>query len=171
MGMIWILATPTVEDRDTGDGSPYARGDYANMMASMLLVRHTVANSIICVNDTCGQTEPIKDDERELQIQGHGHIHNVFMKAGDAFPSAREFKAIMCSSGNKKRLQTMIKAQLTGIAQSIKQEELYSVGEECTSISSGTSLYELSFSQCEADTIMLSCYVTLKKIQYTRSSI
>ena len=113
-------------------------GDYANMMASMLLARHTDANSIICGNDAYGQTEPIKYDERELRIQGHGHIPNVFMKAEDAFPSAREFKAIMCSSGNKKRLQTMIKAQHTGIALSIKQEVLYSVGEECTSLSSGT---------------------------------
>ena len=49
----------------------------------------------------------------------------------------------------------MIKVQLTGIAQSIKQEVLYSVGEECTSLSSGTSLDELSFSQFEADTIPL----------------
>ena len=45
----------------------------------------------------------------------------------------------MCSSGNQKRLQTMIKAELTDIAQSIKQELLYSVGEECTSLSFGTS--------------------------------
>ena len=151
-----------MEDRDKGDGSPYTWGDYVNKMASMFLARHTDANSIICVNDPYGQTESIKDDERELRIQGHGHILNVFMKAGDAFPSAREFKTIMCSSGNKKRLKTMIKAQLTGIAQSIKQEVLYSVGEECTSLSSGIYLDELSFSQCEADTIMLSCYVTLR---------
>ena len=162
MGMIWRLATPTVKDRDKGDGSPYTWGDYANKMASMILARHKDANSIVCVNDPYGQTESIKDDERELRIQGHGHIPNVFMKAGDAFPSAREFKTIMCSSGNKKRLQSMIKAQLTDIAQSIKQEVLYSVGEECTSLSSGTSLNELSFSQCEADTIMLSIYVTLR---------
>ena len=91
-------------------------------MASMILARHKDANSIICVNDPYGQTESIKDDERELRIQGHGHIPNVFMKAGDAFLSAREFKTIMCSSGNKKRLKTMMKAQLTGIAQSIKRK-------------------------------------------------
>ena len=55
----------------------------------------------------------------------------------------------------------MIKAQLTGIAQSTKQEVLYSIGEECTSLSSETSLKEQSFSQCEADTIILSCNVAL----------
>ena len=86
-----------------------------------------------------------------MRIQRHGNIPNVFMKAGDAFPSAREFKTH--SSGNKDRLQTMIKAQL--IAQSIKQEVLYSVGEKCTSLPSGTSLDEPSFSQYEADTIPL----------------
>ena len=73
----------------------------------------------------------------------------------------REFKTIICSSGNKNRLQTTIKAQLTGIAQYIKQEVLYSVGEDCTSLSSETSLDELSFSQCEADTFMLLCDITI----------
>ena len=162
MGTIWILAIPTVEDRNKGDGSPYTWGDYANNISSMLLARHKGANSIICVNDPYGQTVSIKYDKRELRIQGHGHIPNVFMKAGDAFPSPCEFKKIINSSGNNKRLQTMIKAQLTGIAQSIMQEMLYSVGEECTSLSSGTSMDELSFSQFEAGTIMLSCYVTFR---------
>ena len=74
-----------------------------NKMASMILARHKDANSIICVNDPYGQTESIKDDERELRIQGHGHIPNVFMKAGDAFPSAREFKTIMCSYVSERR--------------------------------------------------------------------
>ena len=69
MGMIWRLATPTVENSDKGDGSPYTWGDCANMMASMILAHHKDANSIICVNDAYGQTEFIKDDEYELRIQ------------------------------------------------------------------------------------------------------
>ena len=42
------------------------------------------------------------------------------------------------------------------------KEVLYSVSEHCASLSSGTFLDELSFSQFEADTIILSCYVTLR---------
>ena len=80
MGMIWRLATPTVENSDKGDGSPYTWGDCANQMASMILAHHKDANSIICVNDAYGQTEFIKDDEYELRIQRHGHIQNVFNK-------------------------------------------------------------------------------------------
>ena len=38
MGMVWILATPTVEDRDKGHGSPYTWGDYANNMASIFMI-------------------------------------------------------------------------------------------------------------------------------------
>ena len=62
MDMISILATPTVEDRDKGDGSPCTWGNYVNKLASMILARPKDANSIICVNDAYGQTESIKDD-------------------------------------------------------------------------------------------------------------
>ncbi len=68
------------------------------------------------------------------------------MKSNDQFPSARDFKTILCSAGNKKRLQTLIKAQLSEISQSINKEMLYSVGEECVSLSSGNvrdGLHEL----------------------------
>lgn len=68
------------------------------------------------------------------------------------FPSAREFETTLCSSGSKKRLQTLIKAQLSAISHSINQELLYSVGEECENLSSGDVIDDLSFNQCEADT-------------------
>jgi len=67
-------------------------------------------------------------NERELRIQGQGHIPNVFMKSDDRFPSARVFKTILCSAGNKKCL-----------------ELIYSVGEECVSLSSGNNRGDLIF--------------------------
>lgn len=79
----------------------------------MILARHVNATTIICINDPYDYKESIKDDERELRIQGQGHIPNVFMKSGDTFPSACKFKTILCSAGNKKRLQSLIKAQLS----------------------------------------------------------
>ncbi len=96
MGMIWRLASPTMEDRENGDGSPYTWGDYTNKISSMILARHMDATTIICVNDPYDHTDSIKDDERELRIQGQGHIPNVFMKSSDQFPTAREFKTILC---------------------------------------------------------------------------
>ncbi len=43
MGMIWRLASPTAEDKEKGDGSPYTWGDYTNKIASMILARHVHA--------------------------------------------------------------------------------------------------------------------------------
>ncbi|MES9882370.1 MAG: hypothetical protein ABW185_15975 [Sedimenticola sp.] len=162
MGMIWRSATPTAEDREKGDGSAYTWGDYGNKVSSMVLTRHADATTIICVNDPYDHTESIKDDERELRIQGQGHVPNVFMKSGDKFPSAREFKTVLCSSGNKKRLQVLIKASLCHVAQSTKQALLYSVGEDCVRLQSGEVEESLCFDQCEADTIMLSIYTALR---------
>ena len=85
---------------EEGDGSPYTWGDYTNKIASMILARHVDATTICCINDSYDYTESIKDDEQELHIQGQGHIPNVFMKSHDQFPSAREFKTILCSAAS-----------------------------------------------------------------------
>ena len=167
MGMIWRLASPAAEDREKGDGSPYTWGDYTSKIASIILARHVNATIIICINDPYDYSESIKDNERELRIQGQGHIPNVFMKSGDMFPSARKFKTILCSAGNKKRLQTLIKAQLSETSKSINQELIYSVGDECVSLSSGNAKDHLSFNHCEADTIMLSIYAALRSSGYS----
>ncbi len=88
----------------------------------MILARHVNASTIICIHNPYDCTVSIKDDERELHIQGQGHIPNVFMKSDDQFPSPRVFKTILCSAGNKKRLQAQIETQLSEISQSITQE-------------------------------------------------
>ena len=84
------------------------------------------------------------------------------MKPADLFPMACNFKTILCSASNKKRLQAQIKAQLSELSESINQELIYSVGEDCVSLSSGNAEDSLSFSQGEADTIMLSIYAALR---------
>ena len=112
MGMMWRLESPTSEDREKGDGSPYTWGDYTNKIASIILARHVNATTITCVNDPYNKLESIKDDERLLRIQGQGHIPNVYVKSNDKLPSAHMFKTILCNAGNKKRLQTLIKNKL-----------------------------------------------------------
>ena len=118
MGMIWWLASPTAEDRENLDGLPYTWGNYTNKIVAMILARHINASTIVCINDPYDCTVSIKDDERELRTQGQSHIPNVFVKSDDHFPSARVFKTILCSAGNKKRLQALIKTQLSEISQS-----------------------------------------------------
>ena len=167
MGIMWRLASPTAEERVKNDGSPYTWGDYANKIGSVILSRHVNATTIICINDPYDYAESIKDDERELRIQGQGPIPNVYMKSTDLFPMACKFKTILCSAGNKKRLQALIKAQLSELSKSIGQELVYSVGEDCVSLSTGDTKDSLSFSQGEADTIMLSVYAALRSSGYS----
>jgi hypothetical protein len=162
IALIWRLASPTLDDREKPDGSAYTWSDYTKKVIGMLFAHHVDATTIVCINDPYDRTESIKDDERELRIQGKGHIPNVYMKLTDKFPSIRDFKTFLCSSANKKRLQTLIRSQLCEIAHSINQVLLYSVGEDCVNLSSGNVLPDLAFNQCEADTIMLSFYTALR---------
>ena len=55
-----------------------------------------------------------------------------------------------------------MKAHLADIAKSHNQELLYSIGEECVSLPTGNIRDDLSFDQCEADTILLSIYTSLR---------
>jgi len=113
MGMIWHLATSTAEERAKGDGSSYTWGDYTNKIVSSILARHVNATTIICINDPYVYAESIKDDESDLHIQGQGPIPDVCMKLADLFDTSCKFKTIFCSVGNKKRLQALIKTQLS----------------------------------------------------------
>ena len=47
----------------------------------------------------------MKDDERDLRVQGMPHVRNTYMKLSDPFPSAEAFKTLLCSVSNKGRLQ------------------------------------------------------------------
>ena len=167
MGMIWRLASPTAEERIKSDGTPYTWGDYTNKMGSLILARHINATTIICINDPYDYAESIKDDERDLRIQGQGPIPNVYMKPADLFPTACKFKTILCSAGNKKCLQALIKTQFSELSKSISQELVYSVGEDCVSLSTGDTEDRLCFSQGEADTIMISVYAALRSSGYS----
>jgi len=68
-----------------GDGSSYTWGDYTNKIVSLILARHVDATTIICINDIYDYAESIKDNERDLRIQGQGPIPNVYIKLADLF--------------------------------------------------------------------------------------
>ena len=166
MGIIWRLASPMAEERVKSDEPPYTWGDYTEKIVSILLARHVSATTIICINNPYDYAESIKDNEPQLRIQRQGLIPNVYMNPANLFPINCKFKTILCSSGNKKRLQALIKTQLSERSHSISQELVYSVCENCVSLSTGDTKDNLSFSQGEADTIMLSVYAALRSSGY-----
>ena len=47
MGMIWRMATPTAEDRQTQDGNPYKWSDYVQKVSSIIFTRHGNAHRIV----------------------------------------------------------------------------------------------------------------------------
>ena len=100
MGLIWRLATPTPEDRETGkrDGSEYHWGDYLDKICAMIFSN---AYLIILVNDIYDLPFSIKDDEHDRCAAIHPKGPNVFPKPEDRFPGAAEFNQLMVNSGNK----------------------------------------------------------------------
>ena len=89
------------------------------------------------------------------------------MKPADLFPTTCRFKTILCNAGNKKHLQALIKVQFLEWSNATSQEVVYSVGEDCVSLSTGDTKENFSFSQGEADTIMLSVHAALRSSGYS----
>ena len=130
MGMIWWMAIPSEEDRQTQDGTPYKWSDYVHKVSSIIFGHHGDAECIICVNDPYNAECSTKDDKRDLRVQGKAHVPNTCMKLGDSFPSATAFKTLLCND-NKGRLQKVIHSYLTDLAQSVDVEIIYSVVSHC----------------------------------------
>ena len=167
MGMIWRMATPSAEDRQTQDGTPYKWSNYVHKVSSIIFARHGNADRIICVNDPYGAAYSTKDDERDLRVQGKAHVPNTYMKLGDPFPSATAFKTLLCSASNKGRLQKLICSHLTDLTQNIRAEIVYSVGSYCTNLSTQQLMQNYRFDQSEADTILFSIYAVLRESGYS----
>ena len=129
------MATPTPEDRQTQDGTPFKWSDYVQKVSSTIFAHHDNATRIICVNDPYNTAYSTKDNERDLRVQGRTYVPNTYMKFNDPFPSARAFKTLLCSTSNKGRLQNLICRHLTDLAQSVHAEIIYSVGSDCTNLS------------------------------------
>lgn len=109
-------------------------------MSSIILARHGNADRIICVNDPYDDAYSTKDDETDLRVQGNTSVPNIYMKLGDSFPSARAFSTLLCSISNKRRLQNLIRRYLTDLATSVDAEIIYSVGSDCTNLSTSLKL-------------------------------
>jgi hypothetical protein len=111
--MIWMMATPSAEDRQTQDGTRYKCSDYIHKVSSIILTLHGDANCIICVNDPYNKAFSTKDDEQDLRIQGNIHVPSIYMKLDYPFTSDRAHK-------------TMLPNYLTDLAQSVGTERIHS---------------------------------------------
>ena len=169
MGLIWRLATPTPEDRETKkrDGSDYCWGDYLNKICMILFSRHANANLLILFNDPYGLLFSIKDDERDRRAAKHPHVPNVYPKPEDKFPGASEFNVFMLNSENKVRLQKLVKDHLKTIVAQFHGEIIYCEGETSINLTTNIASGDYVFKQAEADTMLVSAYAKLRASNYT----
>ncbi|KAK7085391.1 hypothetical protein SK128_008759, partial [Halocaridina rubra] len=167
MRMILRMAIPSAEDRQMQDGTPYKWVDYVHKLTSIILARHGNDERIICLIDPYDAAYSTKNDERDQRVQGNTHVPNIYMKLGDTFSSARAFSMLLCSISNKRRLQNLISRYLTDLAPSVDAEIIYSVGLNCTNLSTQQSMQNYSFDQSEADTVLFSVNAELRDSGYT----
>lgn len=169
MGMIWRLATPTPEDREARkrDGSEYCWIDYLHKICTIIFSRHANAYLIILINDKYDLPFSIKDDEHARRAAKHPHVPNVYPKPKDRFPGAAEFSELMVNSGNKVRLQKLVKDELEKQVGQVQGDIIYCEGEVSTNLSTGVANGDYVFKHPEADTMLLSAYAKVRTTNYT----
>ena len=169
MGLIWRLATPTSDDREARkrDGSEYHWDDYLEKIWTIILSRHSDARLVILINDLYNLPFSIKDDEHDRRAAKHAKIPNVFPKGEDVFPAADEFNKIMVNSGNKVRLQRLVKEHIRTHLGQRRIGVIYCEGETSTNLTTGVVSDEYGFKHPEADTMLLSSYANLRAGEYT----
>ena len=158
MGLIWRLATLTPEDREARkrDGSEYCWIDYLHKICAIIFSRHANAYLIILINNKYDIPFSIKDDEHDRRAAKHPHVPNVFPK--DRFPGAAEFSELMVNSGNKVRLQKLVKEELKTQVDQVQGDIIYCEGEVSTNLSTGVANGDYVFKHPEAETMLLSTY-------------
>ena len=105
--------------------NPYKWSDYVQKVSSIIF-RHNNATHIICVNDPYDTAYSTKDDKQDLRVQGRAHVPNIYMTHSHLLEQ-------LCGTNNKGRL---ICKHLT---QSAEAEIVYSVGSDCTNLSTRES--------------------------------
>ena len=76
------------------------------------------------MNDKYDLPFSIKDDEHDRRTLKHTHIPNVFPKPKDLFPGAAEFNKLMVNSGNKVRLQRLVKEHMKAKVGQLRSTEV-----------------------------------------------
>ena len=128
--------------------------------------RHVDAPLVVLVNDTHDRPFSIKDDEHDRRAARHSHIPNVFPKPEDNFLGALEFNKIMASSGNKVRLQKLVKKHMKTQVSRFSGGIIYCEGDMSTNLRTGAASVDFVFKHPEADTMLLCAYAKLRAENY-----
>ena len=80
------------------------------------------------------------------------------------FHLLQSIQNLLCGTSNKGTPRLICKY----LTQSVDAEIVYSVGSDCTNLSTQESMPDYSFSQSEADTILISAYAVLFTVQWAR---
>ena len=166
MGMIWRMATPSKEDRETKrrDGRSYLWNDYLDKICSMVMARHSTAKLIILVNDKYDLEYSIKADEHQRRAAKYQKIPNVFPKPEDEFPGGTDFNKLMVKCANKVRLQKLVMEQMSAHVGEVNGTIIYCTGETAINLTTGEPERHFRFNHTEADSILLSVYAELQEI-------
>ena len=115
------------------------------------------------MNDRYDLPYSIKDDEQDRRSQKHREVGNVFPKPDDKFPKAVEFNRFLSHSGNKVRLQKLVKITLRQA--DIADRIIYCEGEEARNLGTGEHV-GVGSNHTEADTKLLTAYAKLRSRNY-----
>ncbi|KAG1664228.1 hypothetical protein GQR58_019910 [Nymphon striatum] len=164
MGLIWYLATPSLEDRQRSDGTSFTWKDYASKMFTLITMRHRHASEIVLVNDRYDLPFTIKDSERNLRSGNSPGSKNVFIRAADKFPSPKDFQDFMRNPANKERLQKFLQTEFNLLCRVYPNTKfVYSVGPKCCTIPDGNQCGNYECDHIEADTVIFFVYSRIRR--------
>ena len=163
MGMIWHLAIPTPEDRESAkrDGRQYLWKDYLDKVVNLAYSRHPRAISILLMNDIYGNPS-IKDEEHERRSRKPLAASKKFPKPSDEFLSPTEVGAFLSDPLCKNHLQKLVKEHAT-LKRNPNQGVLYCVGPACTDLKTQTQVPRFALNHAEADTMMCTAYGLIRE--------
>ena len=98
--------------------------DYLEKICSLIFSCHANSHLFILVNDKHGLPYSIKY-EHYRRVPKHFYIPNVFSKWEDKFPPGSNFRILMLNSGNKVRLQKLLKELLITKARWVQGTPMY----------------------------------------------
>jgi len=164
MGMIWRIATPSLEDHQTQDGTSYKWLDYFHEVTSISFAHHNNAQCIISVNDPCTEIST-KDDEWDLRVQG-----KVLHMSNETKWSISFYYCIQNTTLQQQQQETNTKVdwQLPGwFCKEYKYRCYLLYWITLHWFVKPANMDQYSFDQSEADTIIFSFYAVLRESEYT----
>ena len=101
---------------------------YLDKIRGIVFSHHHDTCLLILVNDRYDLPFSLKDDERGRMASQHLYIQNIYPRPGDVFPGPSEVNSAMANSGNKLRLQKIVKEALKLKAGRLRRELVYCEG-------------------------------------------